>query len=96
MDGYKSWINLKDMKESHSIEVAKFAKARGIADEPSFEWWVIYTLRKRYAILAAVKSRIRKTTHKYSIELPKSQAHAYAIDTTNKNTFGEMLSTRRC
>ena len=35
-----------------------------------------------------MKSRIRKTTHKYGIELPTRQAHAYAIDTMNKNTFG--------
>ena len=75
------------MKESHPIKVAEFAKARGIANEPAFEWWVPYTLRKRDVILAAVKSRIRKTTHKYGVEVPTSQTHAYKIDTTNKNTF---------
>ena len=30
-DGSESWIPLKDMKESHPVESAKFAKARGIA-----------------------------------------------------------------
>ena len=34
-----------------------------------------------------MKSSIRKTTHKYGIELPTSQAHAYSIDTMNNNTF---------
>ena len=34
-----------------------------------------------------MKSRIRKTTHKYGIELPTSQTHAYKIDRKNKNTF---------
>jgi hypothetical protein len=46
-DGTESWIPLKDLKESHPIETAKFAKARSIADEPAFAWWVPYTLRKR-------------------------------------------------
>ena len=88
MDGSESWIHLKDMKESHPVEVAEFDRARGIADEPAFEWWVPYNLRKIDVILAAVKSRIRKTTHNYGIELPTSQTHAYKIDRKNKNTFG--------
>eukprot|EP00957_Ditylum_brightwellii_P059962 4552371-Ditylum_brightwellii.AAC.1 len=35
-DGTKSWIPLKDMKQLHPIEVAEFAKARGIHEEPAF------------------------------------------------------------
>lgn len=69
-DGSESWQKLKDMKESHPIDAAEYAKARGIADEPAFAWWIPYTLRKRDVILSAVKSRIRKTTHKYGIETP--------------------------
>jgi hypothetical protein len=45
-NGSESWIALKDMKESHQIETAEFAKARDIADEPAFAWWVPYTMRK--------------------------------------------------
>ena len=47
MDGSESWIHLKDMKESLPVEVAEFVTTRGIADEPAFEWWVPYTLRKK-------------------------------------------------
>ena len=86
-DKSESWIPLKDLKESHPVEVAEYARARGIADEPAFAWWVPHTLRKRDIILAAVKSRIRKKTHKYGIEIPTSVAHAYAIDQKNGNTF---------
>ena len=39
-DGSESWIPLKDMKESHPVEVAEYAKARCIDDEPAFAWWV--------------------------------------------------------
>jgi hypothetical protein len=86
-DQSESWIHLKDMKESHPVEVAEFAKARGIADEPAFVWWVPYTLRKRDVILSAIKSRIRKATHKYGIEIPTSLNHAYAVDEKHGNSF---------
>jgi hypothetical protein len=86
-DGSESWIPLKDLKESHPCEAAEFAKARGIADEPAFVWWVPYTLRKRDIILSKVKARIRKTTHKYGIEVPTSIEHSLAIDKENGNTL---------
>ncbi len=86
-DGSESWIPLKDLKESHPIETAEFAKARGIADEPAFAWWVPYTLRRRDIILSKIKARIRKTTHKYGIEIPTSLAHADEIDSRNSNTL---------
>ena len=43
------------MKDSHTIKVSEFANSKGKADDPAFEWWVPYTLRKGYVILAAVK-----------------------------------------
>ena len=83
----ETWIPLKDMKESHPCETAEFARARGIADEPAFAWWVPYTLRRREIILAKIKARIRKTTHKYGIEIPTNIKHAFEIDKANNNTF---------
>ena len=53
--GSEQWIPLKDMKESHPIEVAEFAKAVGIDHKPAFAWWVPYTLRKCGVIIAAAK-----------------------------------------
>ena len=72
----ESWIKLADMKESHPVEVAEYARARGIDKEPAIEWWVPHTLKKRQVILAALKKRIRKTTHKYGIEITTSVEHA--------------------
>ena len=86
-DGSEQWIPLKDMKESHPVETAEFAVARGIDSEPAFAWWVPYTLRKRDVILSAVKSRIRKMTHKFGIEIPQSVEHAKQIDKQNGNTL---------
>ena len=86
-DQTESWIPLKDLKESNPVEVAEFARAKNISEEPAFAWWVPYTLRKRDVILSAVKTRIRKTTHKYGVEIPTSLAHAEEIDARNGNHF---------
>jgi hypothetical protein len=95
-DQSESWIHLKDMKESHPVEVAEFAKVRGIADDLAFIWWVPCTLRKRDIILLAVRSHIRKATHKYRIEIPNNNEHAYEIDRKQAPPFGRMRSQRRC
>ena len=86
-DKSEAWISLADMKEVHLVETAEYARARGISSEPAFTWWVPYTLRKREVIHAAVKNRIRKTTHKYGIEIPRDVEHAHEIDLRNGNTM---------
>ena len=53
-DDSESWIPLKDLTESNPCEVAEFAKARCIYDEPAFAW----TLRKRDVVLSKIKARI--------------------------------------
>ncbi len=45
-DGSTSWQKLSDLKESHPLQVAEFALAVGIADEPAFNWWVTWVLKK--------------------------------------------------
>ena len=67
--------------------MAEYANSRGIDDEPAFKWWVLYTLRKRDNIIAAVKARVRVATHKYGIEVPPSIKHAKQLDKKNGNTF---------
>ena len=86
-DGSSQWIPLKDLKESNPLEVAEYAVAHTIDKEPAFQWWVPYTLRNRDRIISAVNSRVRKTTHKYGVEIPSTIEEAFAIDTKNGNTF---------
>ena len=86
-NGSNSWIELKHLKESNPVDVAEYAVASKIDKEPAFSWWVKYTLRKRDAIISAVRARARKVTHKYGIELPTSVEHAYELDQKNGNTF---------
>eukprot|EP00804_Cyclotella_cryptica_P001676 CCRYP_009051-RA/>CCRYP_009051-RA protein AED:0.08 eAED:0.08 QI:0/0/0/1/0.5/0.6/5/0/841 len=88
-DGSTSWQKLSDLKESHPLQVAEFAFAAHIADEPAFNWWVSWVLKKRDRIVSLVKRRRRyhKRTHKYGIELPKTVEEAYVIDRATGTTF---------
>ena len=86
-DGSEQWVPLKLLKEVHPVEVAEFAKARDIHEFPAFAYWVPYVLRKRDNIIASVTSRIKRTTHKYGIEVPTSIEHAKKIDSINGNRY---------
>ena len=85
-DGSQQWVPLSIMKESNPVDVAEYAKSVGIDQEPAFHWWVPYTIRKRDRIIAAVSSRVKKTTHKYGIEIPNTIQQAMAIDEKNGDT----------
>ena len=71
------------MKNSHPIKTAEFACARGIDEKFAFRYWFPYTLRKRDIIIASIKTRYRKVTHKFGINLPTSIKHALEIDRIN-------------
>ena len=85
----KTWHPLKELKESYPVKVAEFAVAQGIEKMPAFTWWVNYTLKKRDTIIASVRSRIAKTTHKYGIEISTSWKYAKEIDARKKNHLWE-------
>jgi hypothetical protein len=57
-DGLMSWVPppLKDLKESHPVEVAEYAIVNKILEEPAFAWWVKKVLHKRDCIIRKVKS----------------------------------------
>ena len=80
-DGTSDWVPLKILKESNPVDIAEYAVARGIDDEPAFAWWIPYTLRKRDVIVSAINTRVRRKTHKYGIEVPSSLKDAIRLDT---------------
>ena len=86
-DGKKQWIALKDLKESNPVDAAEYVAARKLDDEVAFAWWVPYTLRKKDRIIAAVRGRSKRKTHKYGIEVPDSVEHALRLDRENGNTY---------
>ena len=82
-DGTTSWEPLSTLKESNPVEVAEYAVAHDLVEEPAFKWWVPFTLKKRDAIISAVNKRYWKRTHKYGIRIPKSVQEALEIDKEN-------------
>ena len=46
----------KDLKESYPLEGTEYAVAQGIENEPAFNWWVMFVLKKRERIIKAVKA----------------------------------------
>jgi Reverse transcriptase (RNA-dependent DNA polymerase) len=79
-DGTSSWVPLKDLKEAYPVQVAEYAIANKILEEPAFAWWARHILKKRDRIIRKVKSRYWARTHKYGILLPKSVGEALRID----------------
>ena len=85
--GMMEWVELKDMKDSYPVEMAEFAVAYQIQEEPVFAWWVPYTMKKRNRIISKIKSKDWQKTHKYGVHMPKSVKEAYEIDKGNGNTL---------
>ena len=86
-DGSTSWVPLKDLKESNPVEVAEYAVANKIAEEPAFAWWVRPVLRKRYRIIKKVKTCYWDRTHKFGIALPHSVEEAIRMDIKSCTTY---------
>ena len=86
-DGSTTWVPLKDLKISNPVEVAEYAIANRIQEEPAFKWWVRDTIKRRNRILAKVKTKYWRTTHKFGIRVPKSVDEALQIDRENGNTL---------
>jgi hypothetical protein len=88
-DASEQWIPLKLLKEHYPVQTAEYAKTNGIDDEPAFQWWVPHTLRKHDRIIASVKARIKTTSIKFGIVVPRSLKHARELDKENNNTCWE-------
>jgi hypothetical protein len=78
-DGSSSWEHLRDLKESNP-ELAEYAVANRLVDEPAFAWWVPHVIRKRNRIISKVKNCYWRQTHKYGVKLPHSVDEALEID----------------
>jgi hypothetical protein len=81
-DGSTSWQSLKDLKETYPLQVAEYAVAQGIENEPGFNWWVPFVLKRRERIIKSVKGREAKYLErciKFGIEVPRSVREALEL-----------------
>jgi hypothetical protein len=90
-DGSTTWESLKDLKESHPLDMAEYAVTQGIGHEPGFNWWVPQVLRLHKCIISLVKnwkmSSLKKNLLKFGIKVPTLVDHALKIDKRNGNTL---------
>ena len=87
IDGNQEWVPLKDMKEGYAIELAEYAVAQGIEQEPAFHWRVPQVLNHLRRIVKKVKKKYWRTTKKYGIQLPHSVKEALKIDELTGTTY---------
>ena len=86
-DGLMTWEPIARLKESNPVELAEYAVAKGLHEEPEFSWWVPHTVRKRDHIITTVNKRYHKRTHKFGIQVPKTVDEALQIDKVNSNSL---------
>ena len=84
-DGSSSWIPLNEIKEANPIEVAEYASAQEISEEPAFAWWVTKVPKRRDKVIKQVKSRVLKKGMKFGILIPSTVEEAYRLDKQNGN-----------
>jgi hypothetical protein len=75
------------MKQSYPVQVAEYAVANGIEDEPAFAWWTKHVIKKRDRVLSKIRSKYWQRTHKFGIRIPKTVEQALAFDKENGNTL---------
>ncbi len=71
---------IEGLKASNHVELAKYAVANHIAEEPAFKWWVSNTLHKWNHIISQVKKKYWRMRHKFGIKLLQSVEEALEID----------------
>jgi hypothetical protein len=85
--GSSNWIDFKHIKDSNPIELAKYAVANSIQEEPAFKWWDSETLQTRNRIIGKVKCRCWKTSNKFGVRLPQSLQEALQFERELRTNF---------
>ena len=71
------------------MQTSEYAVTDDIDTEPAFNYWVPHTLKKRDSIISLVKkrqTRYLKKTHKFGIEMPKTDMEDDKLDAKNGAT----------
>ena len=78
-DGSTSWLPLKQLKETNSVETAQYAQDNRIIEEPAFDWWAMHVLKRRTRLIKMSQSRHKRSGYKFGIRIPRSTAEALEI-----------------
>jgi hypothetical protein len=86
-DGNTSWHSLSDIKNSYSIQLAEYAIANNLQNEPAFVWWIKPMLKRKKAFIKTTGASYAKHSHKFGIRVPQTVEEAIAIDKATNTTF---------
>ena len=78
---------MKDLKESNPVDIAEYVVGNRTFEESAFAWWVPYTLKKLYHIIAKFKARFLKKSRKFGVEVLTSVEEPYGLNQKNNNTL---------
>jgi hypothetical protein len=83
MDGSTSFLPLKTVKETNMVEVAEYAVANRIDDEPTFDWWVKDCLKQKKRLIGLSWKHHIQHGYKFGICIPESVEDALQLDKIN-------------
>ena len=86
-DDSESWIPLSTVKESNPIELAEFAVAHNLHNEPAFAWWMHHVLRKRKHFINKLRKEVKRSNLKFGLVVPKTVREALELDKKNGNEY---------
>ena len=95
-DGSTQWVSLHDVKESNPVQMAEYAVANKLVEEPAFRWWVPYTLKKRDRIIKAMGKRFHRKLEKFGLKVPRNMKEALEIDRETGTAFGRRQYKKKC
>ena len=85
--GIKTWVDLEDVKNYYSVQIAEYSVQFHIENNPVFLLWILNVLAKRNGIIGKMKSKYWVCKHTFGINIPKTVQEAKASDEENDDTF---------
>ena len=78
------------IKYSNHVDVAEYASAHDLGNEPAFTWWIPEILRQRNRIISKLRTnrKVRKNI-KFGVEIPVDIEQARHFDRINHNDLWE-------
>ncbi len=66
-----SWLPLKELKETNTIETAQYAVHNMTDKEPAFDWWTRDVLKRKKRLMKMPQSRHKQSGFKFGIRIPR-------------------------
>ena len=86
-DGLTDWVAMKDIRDSHPLELSECEISSDIQHDIEFYLWVSFMVKKWGRIWREVKPNYRLITHNYMIQGHKFILEVKQINGNNNNTF---------